>query len=301
MVVKNIAMSVLARIKNQAVKEGISNQLGQQLFFQEEFLRRLSKSNYKENMILKGGMFIYTLTEFDSRPTRDMDFMLRKLSNELDNIRSVMEEICSIETENTYIQLEVLGTERITATSKYPGVKTKLQGRIGSVRVPFSIDVGIDDVIWPEPVTRKIKTRLKEFEAPEICTYSTESTIAEKFDAILLRMETTGRMKDFYDIFYLSDIFDYDGMTLYEAIKKTTDHRSRAIESNSMARIRAFKNNPAMLAMWNSYEPAATAGLTFSLAIDRLEDFIGPIYMALITESHFSGRWVSEEKLWKNM
>ena len=33
-------------------------------------------------------------------------------------------------------------------------------------------------------------------------TYSLESTIAEKFDAILQRFELTGRMKDFYDIYY---------------------------------------------------------------------------------------------------
>lgn len=104
--------------------------MGLQLFFQEEFLRKLSKSRFRENMILKGGMFIYTLTRFDSRPTRDMDFMVRKLSNELDNIQCVMEEICSIETGNDFIQLEVIGTERITLTKKYPGVKAKLLGRI---------------------------------------------------------------------------------------------------------------------------------------------------------------------------
>ena len=83
MVIKNQAISVLARIKNQAIKEGISNQMGQQLLFQEEFLRKLSKSRFRENMILKGGMFIYTLTHFDSRPTRDIDFMVKEISNEL--------------------------------------------------------------------------------------------------------------------------------------------------------------------------------------------------------------------------
>ena len=68
--------SVLARLKNQARKEGISYQIGLQLFFQEEFLRRLSTSRFRDNMVLKGGMFIYILTQFDSRPTRDMDFMI---------------------------------------------------------------------------------------------------------------------------------------------------------------------------------------------------------------------------------
>ena len=96
MAIKNMAASVLTRLRNQAKKAGINFQTGLQLFFQEEFLRRLSKSQYRDNMILKGGMFIYTLTEFDSRPTRDMDFMIQRLSNDLNNIQKTMEEICAV-------------------------------------------------------------------------------------------------------------------------------------------------------------------------------------------------------------
>ena len=61
----------------------------------------------------------------------------------------------------------------------------------GNVRVPFSIDIGIGDVIVPEPTKRKIAVRLSDFEVPEIFTYSIESTIAEKFDAVLQRMSGT--------------------------------------------------------------------------------------------------------------
>ena len=79
MAVKNMATSVLARLKNQAKQEKVSFQMVLQLFAQEEFLRKLSESEFADNLILKGGMFIYTLTEFDSRPTRDVDFLLRNL------------------------------------------------------------------------------------------------------------------------------------------------------------------------------------------------------------------------------
>ena len=157
--------------------------------------------------------FIYTLTEFASRSTKDIDFMIRRLSNELGQIQQTMEEICDIETGNNFISIEVLGTEQIAVEKKYPGVKTKFRSHIGNVRVPFPIDIGIDDVIIPEPVKRKIATRLSDFEQPEIYTYSLESTIAEKLDAILQRMEATSRMKDFYDLYYLSGMFDFDGST----------------------------------------------------------------------------------------
>lgn len=56
------AASVLAKLKNKAKASGISYQQCLQLFMQEEFLRRLSKSAYRDNLVLKGGLFIYTLT-----------------------------------------------------------------------------------------------------------------------------------------------------------------------------------------------------------------------------------------------
>ena len=59
----DIAASVLARLKNKAAESGRSYQLCLQLFCQEEFLRRLEKSKYAENLVLKGGLFLYSLTE----------------------------------------------------------------------------------------------------------------------------------------------------------------------------------------------------------------------------------------------
>lgn len=96
MAVKNMAASVLARLKNQSKEEGIPFQMVLQLFAQEEFLRKLSLSEYVDNLILKGGMFIYTLTEFDSRPTRDIDFLINNLHGSIDNIAQIMGDICEI-------------------------------------------------------------------------------------------------------------------------------------------------------------------------------------------------------------
>lgn len=70
------------------------------------------------------------------------------------------------------------------------------------------------DIIVPKAEKRKIPVQLEEFPQPEISTYSLESTIAEKFDAMLQRLEMTSRMEDFYDIYYLANMFDFDGKTL---------------------------------------------------------------------------------------
>lgn len=298
MAVKNIAASVLTRLKNQSKTEGISFQMVLQLFAQEEFLRKLSLSEYRGNLILKGGMFIYTLTEFDSRPTRDIDFLIRDLHGDLNNIEQKMTEICAVSTGNDFITLEILGTELISVDKKYPGIKTRFAGRINNVRIPFSVDVGIDDVIIPEPVRRRIITRLPDFESPDIYTYSLESTIAEKFDAILQRMAGTSRMKDFYDIYYLSEVFDFNGKVLSKAVSSTLSHRKRELSKEAFAEIDDFRNNEFLLIQWRAFDPAKTADLAFADALNRLEIFLEPVYSSILQKTEFDKRWNCESKQW---
>ena len=119
---KDIAASILARLKNQAKETGLSYQMCLQLFCQEEFLRRLSLSQYSGNFILKGGLFIYTLTEFQSRATQDIDFLMRQLSNDIGKVKDIMEEICLVPTANDYITIEVLNAEALTPDKEYQGV-----------------------------------------------------------------------------------------------------------------------------------------------------------------------------------
>ena len=77
-------------------------------------MRKIEASRYSENFILKGGMFLYTITEFAGRPTRDIDFMIRWISNDTENMNQIMEEICTANTGNDFIRIEVLASENIT-------------------------------------------------------------------------------------------------------------------------------------------------------------------------------------------
>ena len=191
------AASVLAKLKNKAKISGISYQQCLQLFIQEEFLRKLSKSGYEDNLILKGGLFIYTLTNFESRATIDVDFLLRGFSNTIEDVKNMIGKIIETSTGNDFVSMTAKGFEEISPQRKYHGISTQIIGQIKNVRVPFNVDIGVGDIIVPKAEERRINTQLPDFEKPVIKTYSLESTIAEKFDAILQRFELTGRMKDF--------------------------------------------------------------------------------------------------------
>lgn len=291
--------SVIARLKNKAKQTGKPLQLHLQLFCQEEFLRRLSLSRYADNLVLKGGLFIYTLTNFESRSTIDIDFLLRQLPNSVDIIKSIIREIIEIDTGNDFIWFETEGFEEITPQRKYPGVSFQIVGRIKNTRTPFNVDLGVGDIIVPRAERRTIPVQLNDFIAPEITTYSLESTIAEKLDAMLQRLEMTSRMKDFYDIYYLANMFDFDGRKLQQAIFETLQNRGTPYTKESLNQISNFVNDSGMQLKWKHFLKAQKiADLEFEAVISSITNFLLPIWQAIITEGEFFETWVSTDNTW---
>lgn len=295
----DMAASVLARLKNKARASGISYQQCLQLFFQEEFLRRLAASEYAENFVLKGGLFIYTLTNFESRPTVDVDFLMRGLNNDLARMDEIIADILAVPTENDFITFKASKSESIAVQRKYHGVSTQITGYIKNVRVPFNVDIGVGDVIVPSAERRYIQTQLEDYVKPEVLTYSLESTIAEKLDAILQRFELTGRMKDFYDIYYLSRSFDFDGLKLQTAIQETLRNRGTAYEKDSFARIVALADDEDMQIKWRYFlKTLGSSEVLFKTVIEGLQGFLEPVWKCILAEQELMMSWRAADVRW---
>ena len=296
----DIAASVLAKLKNKSKKTGIGYQKYLQLFFQEEFLRRLAASRYAENFVLKGGLFIYTLTNFESRSTVDIDFLMRGLNNDLARMDEIVEEILNVSTGNDFVTFKATKTEPIAIQRKYHGISTQITGYIKNVRMRFGVDIGVGDVIIPNPERRNIQTQLDGYESPEILTYSLESTIAEKFDAILQRYELTGRMKDFYDIYYLSRTFDFDGLKLQTAIQETLLNRGTLYEKDSFQRVLALVDDNDMQVKWRYFlRSLGDDGIAFQDVMNGIEAFLAPVWDAIVGENELIKCWKANELRWE--
>lgn len=294
--------SVIAKLKNKAKETGKPLQVHLQLFCQEEFLRKLSMSKYADNLVLKGGLFIYTLTNFESRATVDIDFLMRQLPNKIEEIEKIIAEILSVDTGNDFIELSAKGFETISPQRKYKGVSFQIIGKIKNTRTPFNVDLGVGDIIVPKSEKRVIPVQLDEFTSPEISTYSLESTIAEKFDAILQLLEMTSRMKDFYDIYYLSNMFDFDGRKLQEAIFETLQNRGTTYSRDSLDKIKAFANDAQMISKWNLYlRTIKMPEIEFKTVIESLYTFLEPIWDAVINEGELFKVWNKNESNWKKV
>ena len=296
----DMAASVLARLKNKAAESGRSYQLCLQLFCQEEFLRRLEKSKYAENLVLKGGLFIYSLTDFDSRVTVDVDFLLRKIPNTPEQLKAILEEIIAVETGNDFVVFEVKDVAPIAVAKKYAGIGASVVARIKNTKTPFSIDFGIGDVIVPKQEKRKIPTQLSDFDAPTVNTYSVETTIAEKIDAILSLMEFSSRMKDYYDIYYIANKFDFDGKVLTEALKKTFANREHSFTVEQFEQVIGFADDDAMQKKWKAFVRKIDAKTDdYSTVLNTIKAFLAEPFAAAAKNTEFTVQWIATNNEWK--
>ncbi len=296
----DIAASVLARLKNKAKESGRSYHLCLQLFCQEEFLRRLEISRYAENLVLKGGLFIYSVTDFDSRVTVDVDFLLRKVPNTPEQLQTVIETIISSPTGNDFVSFEIKDITPIAVAKKYAGIGVSLVARIKNTKTPFSIDFGVGDVIVPKQEKRKIPTQLDDFTAPTINTYSLETTIAEKIDAILSLMEFSSRMKDYYDIYYLASKFDFDGVTLTKALQKTFENRGHTFTTEQFEQVMAFDSDEAMQKKWKAFARKIDIKTDdYSTVLKTISAFLAKTFTAAIKDNEFTEKWSAAENQWK--
>ncbi len=156
-------------------------------------------------------------------------------------------------------------------------------------------------MVIPRAEIRRIPTQLSGFEAPEISTYSLESTVAEKLDAIMERMELTSRLKDYYDLYFIATTFDFDGRVLQEAIIEILQNRGTVYDASSFARILSFSINTDMLNKWQRFlERTKLPALDFAEVIDVFELFVSDIWNAISRQDEWLQAWHCQTRTWRS-
>ena len=232
----NHAASIRARLLNLAKKEGIDFQLIILRFLHERFLYRLSVSAYSQQLILKGGAFIYAMQGIKSRPTTDIDLLGMQLSNDVEVLCEAFRHICAVQSadEVTFNPESVVG-ELITEHNKYNGIRLYIDASFHTVRQRIQIDVGFGDIVIPVVQELEYPILLDDMQVPVIYAYSKETVIAEKFQAMIELSAVNSRMKDFYDVYMLLIDNEFNSDSLEEAIKTTfKNRRTSYIESHSL-------------------------------------------------------------------
>ena len=106
------AMSLKGRINHYAKQNGLAAQVVLQNFMFERFLERLSRSEYRQKFVIKGGMLVTAIVGIDTRTTMDLDTTLRNLPLTEPQIREAITAICNIPVDDD-VSFQIVSIEPI--------------------------------------------------------------------------------------------------------------------------------------------------------------------------------------------
>jgi hypothetical protein len=287
--IKDLAKSVHTRLLTLAKRTGRPFNEVLQLYAMERFLYRLSRSKHSANFVLKGGLMLRVWKAPVTRPTKDVD-LLGRTKNTVANLVSIVQQVCSEPVEPDGMQFDqstAVGTP-INEDAEYNGIRVKFTGLLGVARAPMQIDVGFGDAVVPSPVDIELPTLLN-FQAPKLRGYQRDTTIAEKFHAMVVLGTINGRMKDFYDIWLLAQTFDFKGDQLSHAVKATFARRTTQLESEPVALTSDFANSAEAQKRWAAFlkkSALADAPASFADVVLVIRAFLLPVVAATAP-----GRW----------
>lgn len=290
----NMAASVHQRLLNKARATGRPFGELLQYFTMERFLYRLGQSEYADRFVLKGALMLQVWNAPASRPTMDID-LEGYSENSLDNIALAVKNIClgPVEDDGLSFGSDSVSAERIIENAQYGGVRVRFEAFLGRARISMQVDIGFGDVITPEAGMITVPTIL-DFPAPRLKGYTMVTAVAEKFAAMTVLGELNSRMKDFYDIWWLCRMFEFDGRVLAEAISRTFSNRGIAYYEEPVALSDAFTMNQDILTRWLGFinrSRLSDAPESFGDVISVIRAFLGPLNKALFHNQEYGKIW----------
>lgn len=294
---KNVAASVRQRLMNLAKARGVAFNRVLVQYGIERVLYRLAESKHSDKFILKGAMLFVIWQGVQHRETRDLD-LLGFGENSIEALTRVFEEVCAKSVVDDGLTFESVTAQPITALQEYGGVSVKINARLEAARIVINVDVGFGDQVTPRPDLVDFPALL-DFPAPRIRAYPVETVVAEKFHALVALGERNTRMKDFFDLHYLSATFDFEGGRFLRAIERTFERRNTPLPSTlpvALTESFALANE----GMWSAFlrRSEQEKRIQFVTVIETLRGFLEPIFQsANLRASHWvkGGPWRAEK------
>lgn len=304
--IKNLPASVLQKLLNNAKQTKRPYTEILRYYAMERYLYRLAKSPYADKFILKGALMFTAWRAATSRPTKDID-VLGRMDNDVANLVRIAKEICRQQIEPdgvVFVENSITGNQ-IIEEAKYAGARIKISGTLGTARLSLQLDVGFGDIVHPAPRTITYPTLIGS-PAPQLKGYSKESVIAEKYEIVVSKGRLNSRLKDYYDLWLLTQQFDFKGKVLAEAIHKTFAHRGTSLAAEfDKAFSDDFRVGPMVILERFAEEEGKDAQWKAFLRTNRLEGvpgelkgtvkvitaFLKPVTTAIVIKKPFDKKW----------
>lgn len=241
-------------INNLARKNAADAQLLMRNYMMERFLERVSLSRFKDNFVLKGGMLVAAMVGLDARSTMDIDATIQGTTVDVDQVSNIISEIISVPVDDG-VSFTLKSVSEIMDEAEYPGVRVSMETMFDQARTPFKIDISTGDAITPREVRYRFHLMFEE-RSIELLAYNLETVLAEKLETVISRAAANTRMRDFYDIHILSQLYGstLDAQTLADALYATARRRETTrllVEAEDV--LSEIANDPYMIKLWAGY------------------------------------------------
>jgi len=287
-----IAQSVQARLQAKANREDRPYAELLQLYGIERFLYRLARSKHRDTVVLKGAVLLKLWLGLDSRPTRDIDLLGPEGADEQSVDRILVDIVeTNVEDDGLELDADTIVVRRIRPGSVVQGLRAKLDGYLGRSHIRFQVDVGLGDVVVPQPEEVQFEGLL-DLPVARLKAYTVYSMVAEKLEALAYLGEDTTRMKDFYDLLVLPRELAFDGAALTAAMRATFDRRG-----SSISEAREVLHGTGVLhkkqVLWEAFlrKSRLADRTSFEEALEMICRFIDLPAMAVIEEQSFEESW----------
>ena len=250
---KNVGASVRARLLALSKSSGQTFDLVLTRFALERLLYRLSQSEFSDRFVLKGALLLITWLENPHRPTRDLD-LLGYGDPDPEGILATFREILREEAnDGVTFDVAALRIDRIREELEYGGLRLRTTANVGGARIAITIDIGFGDATEPGIEMLDYPTLL-DLPRPRLRSYAPETVIAEKFQAMVMLGQANSRMKDFYDIWVLSQSRTFEAARLSAAIRATFERRGTPLPTETpLALTESFSNDPQKQQQWRAF------------------------------------------------
>ena len=279
----NFAASAYAKLKNIAHAQNKNFMHLLTRYAIERFLYRLSVSAYANQFVLKGGNLFVIWQKGDSCPTLDSDLQCFGESSP-EYLKDVFTEIVKTQESNEdgmrYDETSIEITP-ILEDTEYGGTRVLMFSYLGNARIRLQFDIGIGDAITPHPENADFPVLLNGL-VPHLRIYPMATVIAEKAEIMVSRDIRNSRMKDFCDIWILSEEFDHDFKTLRSAILNTFKRRDVKMPVEIPQTWNpGFSDIPAKNIQWAAFlkgNPDILVPTDFRIVCERISQFLIPVF-----------------------
>ncbi len=225
----------------------------------ERFLVRLCRSPYHSHFVLKGGTLLARYVDI-GRETKDLDFTIQRLSNEISALQKIFNDIVRVDVGDGFVFINPIVEPLEHFHMEYPGAHVKIEVRFGKAKFPLFIDLGFGD---PVQVREKEFLLLSNSKGPlfepslTVNCYPMEFVFAEKLETAIFRGADNSRMKDFHDLYTLAgsgEMLNRDDAA--KAIRLVFEHRRTPLRLPMQFDSSALE---ALQQYWGRYHKTATA------------------------------------------